>query len=76
MAAEPMLDYGTAIILRAYGELSTCRPGGMSLLPIPWTAMLAWVEHHELEDDVANHLIRVLRIVDSMVLRKAQQVKT
>lgn len=71
MAKEPELDLGTQILCRAYSELSTCRSVGFSMGPIPWTAMLAWAEHHNLEREVTDHLINVLRVVDAETLRRA-----
>jgi hypothetical protein len=59
-----------AIMVRAYSELSTTRAFGMSLGPIPWTAMVQWCEYHDLERPVATHLIEVLRYIDADTLRR------
>lgn len=55
---------------RAYMELSTCRVVGMTVGPIPWTAMLEWCQFHNLDRDVAKHLIRVLMCVDAEYARR------
>jgi hypothetical protein len=62
-------------MVRAYSELSSCRSIGMSLGPIPWTAMVQWCAYHNLDRGVANHLIRVLRLVDQETLRRVAERK-
>lgn len=37
----------------------------MSAGPIPWTAMDAWADRHQLDQDSALLLISVLRILDN-----------
>lgn len=58
---------------RAYVELSTCRSVGFGIGPIPWLAMLEWARHHELDREVTEHLITVLRIIDAETLRRAAE---
>lgn len=70
-----MLDEGSVIICRAYSELSSCRAVGMTIGPIPWLAMLEWCRYHRLDRDVANHLIRILRIADAETLRRLREKK-
>lgn len=58
-------------IVRAYAELSTCRSfGGGGPGPIPWITMLQWAEHQGIDPDATDHLIAVLRIVDSIILTR------
>lgn len=70
LAEEPQVDDGVMIMLRAYVEVSSCRSVGFGLGPIPWTAMVDWCVWHRLERDVANHVIKVLRLVDQETLRR------
>lgn len=61
------------IMARAYSELSTTRGVGMTIGPIPWTAMLEWCRWHGLDRDLTDHVVRVLRLVDAETLRRANQ---
>lgn len=71
LAEEPRLGPFAGVVLelaiRALNDLDTCRPVGMVVGKIPWTAIVAWVEHHaraDLDDDARAILIDVIRSVD------------
>lgn len=73
---EPEVDAGTKIMVRAYAELSTCRTSaGMGLGPVSWVAMIEWARYHDLDREVTDHLIHILRMVDTEMLRRANQAK-
>lgn len=50
--------------LAAWGDLSTCRPIGMTVGPIPWTAIVQWCEFHGLDDEASAVLVHVIRTLD------------
>lgn len=56
-----------------YVDLSSCRSMGWSMGPIPWTAMVQWCDHHNLERDVADFVVSVMRLVDADTLRRAAE---
>jgi hypothetical protein len=68
-ANEPPRDYAVGRCISAWNDLSTCRPIGMATGPIPWTAIVAWCEFHQLDRDVAAAVIYVVRSID---LQRAQ----
>lgn len=63
-AKEPPLDYAMARCLDAWQDLSTCRPIGMAVGPIPWTAIVAWCEFHELDREITAVVVHVIRTLD------------
>lgn len=75
LALEPELDPGESILHRAYHELSTCRPIGMSLGPIPWLAMLEWASYHELGRTETDLMINILRRVDAETMRRQAETQ-
>lgn len=57
---EPNIE-GFGFYLDAFGELSTCRPGGMDLLPIPFTAIAEYSRIYDIpESDEFRALIRAM----------------
>lgn len=63
-AAQPDLDAAAALCVRAWNDLSTCRPIGMDVGPIPWTAIVTWAEFHELDLDSTMLITDVIRLLD------------
>lgn len=63
-ADEPERDFAMQTVLRAWADLSTCRPIGMTVGPIPWTAIVQWAEFHDLDRDAAGILVHVIRQLD------------
>ncbi len=43
--------------------------------PIPWTAMIDWCEYHGMGRDTTDHLVNVVRRVDSIYIRRANAKK-
>jgi hypothetical protein len=50
--------------LRAWGDLSTCRPIGMAVGFIPWTAIIEWARFHGLDREATQILVDVIRKLD------------
>lgn len=46
---RPEEDELTALCVGAWRDLSTERPIGMAAGPIPWSACVAWCQHHLLD---------------------------
>ena len=51
--------------MRAWHELGTCRPRGMDVGPIPFTAAIAWADFNGLDVVAATQLWRVIRYLDN-----------
>jgi hypothetical protein len=64
------------LMVSAYVALSTCRPGGMGVMPIPITAIWAWCDRKGYTDDVADHFERVIRTVDRIKVEAANSGRT
>jgi hypothetical protein len=67
---EPVCDPGTLIMVGAYAEMSTCRPGGFGAMPIPITVIWEWCDRHQLDEDATAHMTHVLRVVDGEIIRR------
>lgn len=50
----------------AYFELATCRPVGMGLGPIPWTAIHEYAEANGVQD--GERFVRLIRAMDREIL--------
>jgi hypothetical protein len=59
---------GLEWIWEAYINLNTCRQIGMSVGPIPWSAVEQYVVSHRLSDDEAYVLHMSIREMDSVYL--------
>jgi hypothetical protein len=64
LSEEPDSDPAVAIAIRAWNEVSTCRAIGMSIGPVPVSAIDSWCDRHGLDFDVAEHLKAALLYVD------------
>lgn len=51
-------------IMRAFADLATCRPIGMGIGPIPWTAIDAWCERHGIRGDAREVFESCVRALD------------
>jgi len=65
----PPTDQTDGFFLGAFWELSSCRSIGMSIGPIPWTAIKDYGHHHQLEPDVLNAFIQITRALDARYLK-------
>lgn len=71
-----MLDEGEEFYLHAFWELDTCRAFGMGIGPIPWTTMVTYAQFHQLDDDVAQAFVQVIREMDAVYLAwEAERIK-
>ena len=62
--AEPPQDNAMGVVLHAWEDLSTCRPIGMAVGPIPWTAAMEWCDRHDLDEQSARLLWSVIKRLD------------
>lgn len=70
--AEPQLgplDFYT----QAFVELGTCRPAGMGLAPIPFTAIVEYSRIYELED--VEEFAYLMRLMDRTFMRLRSATK-
>jgi hypothetical protein len=81
--ARPLLDDIThgivQTVLEGFADLVTCRPIGMVVGPIPWTAIRAWAldpDRGDLDDEARAILVRSIRYLDdSEMAERAKKSK-
>lgn len=61
---QPELSYAAQRCVQAWNDLSTCRSVGMSMGPIPITAIWAWCDRQELDAEAAAIVEHVIRRLD------------
>lgn len=67
----PELDPAYTLYLTAFSELSSCRPLGFGAVgPIPWTAMVAWMEFHDIDHVLREDMVYILRAMDHAYTEK------
>lgn len=57
----------------AFWELSSERPVGMGIAPIPGSAIRAFIRDHDLDEDMASMLLRLVRKLDGIFMKLAVQ---
>ncbi|HEU4727689.1 MAG TPA: hypothetical protein VFT22_07365 [Kofleriaceae bacterium] len=65
LAQEPPRDYAVHRCVQAWSDLSTCRAIGMTVGPVPWTAIVAWCDFHGLDHEATELMIYVIRALDN-----------
>lgn len=76
LATEPDRDLPMRLCVKAWVDLNSCRPIGMSVGPIPWDKMVKWCEFHdeELDREAAMQLIGVIQGLDrDFMIREASK---
>lgn len=67
----PILEPENTWYYDAFTDLSTCRQFGFSAGPIPWTAIVKYIEWEEIEDD---SFIFIIRSMDSAYLEHIREI--
>lgn len=67
---------GDDFYLNAFYELSTCRQIGMSLGPIPWTAIIEFAEFSGLDSEILPVFVLSIRAMDAVYLEWTSKKKT
>lgn len=60
----PEVPFGLELYFLAYQDLSTCRPGGMGLYPVPWMAVRHYAEWMGLDEEQEEELHFFVRQLD------------
>lgn len=55
---------GDSFYLKAFRDLHTCRSVGMSLGPIPWIDVVYYAERFQLDHDLIEPFIYIIRAMD------------
>lgn len=79
IAKCPPLARGEEFYIRAFWELSSCRLFGMVVGPIPWNHILLYAQFKQLDPEITDLFIRVIRELDEAYLsdqRTEQRKKT
>lgn len=63
---EPEI-YGLDFYFDAFAELATCRPGGMDVQPIPFTAIIEYARIYEVGD--FEEFKEIIRMMDDTLLK-------
>ena len=58
-----------ALYLEAFQELSTCRPSGFGVSPIPFVAIVEYAKLYGIEGEEFHDFLYVIRSMDSEVMR-------
>lgn len=61
----PVLFMGSELFYNAFWDLTTDRPGGMGLLPIPWYAIQRYAEYFEFSQEQSSDLHYFVRVMDA-----------
>lgn len=73
----PELTQGLELFYNAFQDLSSCRTAGMSLGPIPWTAMDQYCVRYgingEQRDDLFHHVEKLDEAYREYVEKKAEK---
>lgn len=69
IANAPELALGLEFIYTAFWELSTCRPIGMGMGAIPWSAIYDYAAVHGLDADETEDLAYFVRKLDEKFLK-------
>lgn len=70
---EPELLPGEDFYLEAFTDLSTERNLGMSIGPIPWNSIVLYAKQKHLDEENAQALVTVIRIMDNAYLEFASE---
>ena len=65
IANAPILFPGSELFFNAFRDLTTCRPGGMGLYKIPWTAIDQWCLRNGMAGESREELEYYVREMDS-----------
>lgn len=71
----PELSIGDSFYLQSFRDLNTCRQIGMSLGPIPWTAMIQYADRFGLDEDLIDDFIYIMRIMDEAYIEHSNKKK-
>ena len=69
IANKPQLDMGLQLYYSAFFDLTTCRPSGMGICPIPWTAIREYALTFEFDSEQEEALYCYIRAMDSVFMK-------
>lgn len=62
------------LFLAAFWELTTCRPGGMTLAPIPWLAIREYAKASSFDEEQTDDLHYFIRVMDNAYMDDREKV--
>lgn len=68
IADAPELWPGLEVYFEAWMQMDSCRQVGMSIGPIPWTAIEQYAKAMDLDDQQTARMHRLLRAMDRVYL--------
>lgn len=69
IANKPQLDIGLQLYYTAFFNLTTCRPSGFGVCPIPWTAIREYALTFEFDSYQEEALYSHIRSMDSVFMK-------
>lgn len=66
---EPPAYPGDEFYLKAWHALDSCRIIGLSMGPIPWRDVVSYAQYTELEPDVTEAFVEIIRTMDRAYLK-------
>ena len=69
IANAPVLLPGLIVYYLAFLELSSCRSGGFSIGPIPWSSIAMYAQLHEFEGEQLEDLFYFVQCLDSEYIK-------
>jgi len=69
VTAEPVVFPGDEFFLSSFYNLSTCRSYGEVTGPIPWRDIVHYSDRNELEHDVSEAFVFIIREMDAEFLK-------
>lgn len=73
---KPDIFPGDYFYLRAFYDLNTCRQVGMGLGPIPWNVVIQYAGISELEQELIEPFIHIIRMMDNAYLDYHEKKQT
>ena len=61
---EPYSDHQIALYVGAWHAMQSCRPIGMDVGPVPWTAIDQWTQRQRLDREAAMLVEYVIRFIE------------
>ena len=71
----PSLMMGLELYWDAFLDLSTCRPTGMGMGPIPWSAIRDYAVTFDFDEDQHEDLYHFIRVMDNAFIEHHRNKK-
>ena len=73
IADSPQIQLGLDLYYDAFWELTTCRPLGWGIGPIPWSSMRDYAQTFDFDEEQTSALFYYIRVMDNAYMGKKWQ---